>query len=215
VPARHPLGRGLPRILLLLHYRQRRSCPALRCGAANTKRLFVNKLFLHHKRSIYQDRLGTSIVVEDKLRGNGRSLLQAVKRDSSIAPALEQGDYAPLKVWLTENVWRHGMTRVLLLPCATHAISDLKTLVVCQDRLRTETCSGNLTRQNDGRFLLQAGVTRAMSCWCAQRAALWRRGRTSLTSRRSTAAEEEKERGRRCKHYQPQLKSMRAEQLGH
>jgi hypothetical protein len=141
--------------------------------------------------------------------------VQAVKRDSSIAPALEQGDYAPLKVWLTENVWRHGMTRVLLLPCATHAISDLKTLVVCQDRLRTETCSGNLTRQNDGRFLLQAGVTRAMSCWCAQRAALWRRGRTSLTSRRSTAAEEEKERGRRCKHYQPQLKSMRAEQLGH
>jgi Zn-dependent M32 family carboxypeptidase len=71
--------------------------------------------------------------------------VQAVKRDSSIAPALEQGDYAPLKVWLTENIWRHGMTRVLLLPCATHAISDLKTLVVCQDRLRTETCSGNLT----------------------------------------------------------------------
>jgi hypothetical protein len=77
--------------------------------------------------------------------------VQAVKRDSSIAPALEQGDYAPLKVWLTENIWRHGMTRVLLLPCATHAISDLKTLVVCQDGLRTETCSGNLTRQNDGR----------------------------------------------------------------
>jgi len=112
VSARHPLGRGLPRILLLLHYRQRRGCPALRCGVANTKRLFVNKLFLHYKRSIYQDRLGTSIVAEEKLRGKGRSLLQAVKRDSSIAPALEQGDYGPLKAWLTENVWRHGMTRV-------------------------------------------------------------------------------------------------------
>jgi carboxypeptidase Taq len=41
--------------------------------------------------------------------------------DSSIAPALEQGDYGPLKSWLTENVWRHGRryTRDELLVRAT------------------------------------------------------------------------------------------------
>ena len=45
----------------------------------------------------------------------------ALKQDSSIGPALELGDYSPLKAWLTENVWRHGrrFTRDELLVRAT------------------------------------------------------------------------------------------------
>ena len=44
-----------------------------------------------------------------------------MKQDRTIRPALERGDYAPLKQWLTENIWRHGRryTRDELLVRAT------------------------------------------------------------------------------------------------
>ena len=53
-------------------------------------------------------------------------LMQAVERDPTVGPAIERGEYAPLRNWLSENIWRHGrrFTRDELLVRATGRALD-------------------------------------------------------------------------------------------